>query len=100
MLCTQFFRTGTVFVGSLLFASWDADSPTILQIAAIAVRGNGRILEAFEAKLIFDERQATKRAVSPRHYDRRRQMILSWERCAKTSGSHSILMKPMKPLPM
>ncbi len=44
----------------------------IMQIAAAAVDGRGRPLEVFEAKLQFSERQATKRALSRRHYDRRR----------------------------
>lgn len=44
----------------------------IMQIAAVAVDGRGRTLEVFEAKLQFSERQATKRALSRRHYDRRR----------------------------
>lgn len=50
----------------------------IMQIAAAAVDANGRVLETFEAKLQFNERQATKRGLSRRHYDRRR-----WNREAR-----------------
>lgn len=40
----------------------------VIQIAAIAVDGSLNVLEAFEAKILFDKRQADRRSLRKNHY--------------------------------
>jgi DNA polymerase III epsilon subunit-like protein len=65
----------------------------IIQLAAIAIAGNGRELEAFEAKLRFDERFADPKSLRKNHYSSERWLREARPACVVAESFAQLLMR-------